>query len=138
MEIVDSDAADATDTIYGSEIVKKWVNGKKIEKPEKSKVTKSGEPDAGVQGVWSDLVNESRTTLKIKKNKKIKKIKGVTKATEHLEIKDPDVDSGVNPNDKKIESMSEAELKPSELDLDEIDAQLMDYRDGTDKLNIDT
>ena len=138
LEIVDSDAADATNTIYGSEIVKKWVNGKKIEKPEKSKVTKSGEPDAGVQGVGSDLVNESRTTLKIKKNKKIKKIKGVTKAMEHLEIKDPDADSGVNPNDKKIESMSEAELKPSELDLDEIDAQLMDYRDGTDKLNIDT
>ena len=67
LEIVDSDAADATNTIYGSVIVKKWVNGKKVEKPEKSKVTKSGKFNAGVQGVGSDLVNESRTTLKIKK-----------------------------------------------------------------------
>ena len=37
LEIVDSDASDATNTIYGSEIVKKWVNGKKSKNPKNPK-----------------------------------------------------------------------------------------------------
>jgi len=136
IEIFSDDDTEMVDTlkeVYGSEIVKKWVNGKKSPKSGKMKTNKSNIADAGSLSDGSKLVSESRSDPDKKKIKKIKKVKKSGKIVSAPKIKV--TDTSTNPNGKKIENMTEAELTPTPMDLDDVDEQLLDYRDNTDKFS---